>query len=74
MNFNFDEISRDIPEITGMPARWMRDIAEVKSMRQQQQQAVQERQYLEAAPVLAKIRQTELETQQMAQAGPAGRI
>lgn len=74
MNFNFDEISRDIPEITGMPSRWMRDISEVQAMRQQQQQEVQEQQYLEAAPVLAEVRRKEMETQQMAQAGPAGRI
>jgi hypothetical protein len=74
MNFNFDEISRDIPEITGMPARWMRTIDEVKALRGQQQQAAQEQQYLEAAPVLAEVRRKELETQQMAQSGPAGRI
>jgi hypothetical protein len=73
MNYDFDEISRDVPEITGMPARWIRSAEAVAQIRAQQQQQQQEQQYLEAAPVLAEVRRKEQETQQMAMSGAIGR-
>jgi hypothetical protein len=73
MNYDFDEISRDVPDITGMPARWIRSAEAVAQIRAQQQQQQQEQQYLEAAPVLAEVRRKEQETQQMAMSGAIGR-
>jgi hypothetical protein len=74
MNFDFDQISRDIPEYTGLPGRWIRSKDVVNGMRQQQQAAQQQADLLAAAPVLANIRKTEAEAQQIAQAGATGRV
>lgn len=74
MNYDFDAISRDLPEMIGIPAAWVRTQEKVDEMRQQQQMAQQQRQMMESADVLARIQKTEAQAQAIAQAGEAGRV
>ena len=50
----FDELTREAGEILGVPAKWMRDSAEVEQRRQQRKQQMQQAQQLQAAESAAK--------------------
>jgi hypothetical protein len=73
-NFDFDQISRDVPEYTGLPARWIRSKEKVAAIREQRQIAVENQQLIEAAPILAQMQKTQAETQAIAQSGGVGRV
>lgn len=74
VNFDFDQISRDVPEYVGLPARWIRSKEQVAAIREQQRMDVESQQLIEAAPVLAQARKTQAEAQAIAQSGQAGRV
>jgi len=72
--FDFEKTSRGLAELNGMPARWMRSEQEVQALRDQQAQAQQAQQMLQAAPILADVQKKQAEAQQIAMAGASGRL
>jgi hypothetical protein len=72
--FNFEEATRGLSELNGMPARWMRSKQEVDALKDQQAQAQQAQQLLASAPILADVQKKQAEAQQIAQSGAAGRL
>lgn len=67
----FDSVkaARELAEINGVPAKIIRSDDEIKALQDQQAEAAQAAQLLEAAPIAADTAKTIMETQQMASQG-----
>lgn len=61
--FDVDEAARTVADVTGVPARLLRDIELVQALREQRAQAAQQQQMVEAAPMVGGA------AKQLAQAG-----
>jgi hypothetical protein len=72
--FDFEQTARGLADLNGMPARWMRTPEEVAALREQQAQAQQAQQLMQAAPILADVQKKQAEAQQIAMAGASGRL
>lgn len=69
--FNPVEISRELAEINGVPAKVLRSAEEIAAIKQQQAQAQQAQMLLQAAPVAAQSAKNFAEAQSIASAAPS---
>jgi hypothetical protein len=72
--FDFVTITRELSQLNGMPQRWTKDDETLAAEAEQEAAMMQAQQLLAAAPVVADTQKTMAEAQQIAMAGPAGRI
>jgi hypothetical protein len=55
---NVDVAMPEIADIQAVPARWLRSLEEVQSIRQNRQSAAEQQQMADAAPAIASILKT----------------
>lgn len=64
--FDWDEIIPALAEISGVPAKWMKDVKQVQAIRQGRAQSAQAQQAVEAAPAAAALMNAETKKREAA--------